>query len=72
MSGLFPHGGLERPLCEAVKVKPGLPWGPQVDGTARAMEYLQGKLQGGCGINPGERGVFQSTNLNQGGGLKTT
>jgi hypothetical protein len=26
---VFFRGGLERPLCETVKVKPGLPWRPQ-------------------------------------------
>lgn len=26
MSGVSLHGGLERPLCKAMKVKPGLPW----------------------------------------------
>ena len=30
----------ERPLCEAVKVKPGLPWRPQEVRDARALEYL--------------------------------
>lgn len=40
MSVVFPHGGLEKPLCQAVKVKPGLPWRPQNVGDARAVGYL--------------------------------
>lgn len=43
MSGVSLHGGLERPLCEAVKVKPGLPWGPQDVGDARLVGYLPRK-----------------------------
>lgn len=31
------YGGLERPLCEAVKVKSGSPWRPQDVGGARAL-----------------------------------
>lgn len=34
------HGGQERPLGEAVKVKPGLLWRPQDVGDARAVGYL--------------------------------
>ena len=37
-SGLFLHGGLERPLSEAVKVYQGLPWKPQKVGNVRVME----------------------------------
>ena len=40
MSGISLNGGLERPLCEAVKLKPGLPWRPQNVGDARAIGYL--------------------------------
>ena len=40
MSGVSLYGGLEKPLCEAVKMKPGLPWRPQNVGDARAMGYL--------------------------------
>ena len=40
MSGVACHGGPERPLCEAVKMKPGLPWRPQDIGDARVMWYL--------------------------------
>jgi hypothetical protein len=32
--------GPERPLCEAVKVKPGLPWRLQNVGDARPLRYL--------------------------------
>ena len=34
---VFFHGGLERPLCKAVQVKPGLPWRPQDVGDARVI-----------------------------------
>ena len=34
------HGGLKRPLCEAVMRKPGLPRGPQDAGDARVIEFL--------------------------------
>ena len=40
MSGVACHGGPERPLCEAVKMKPGLPWRPQDIGDARAARCL--------------------------------
>ena len=37
------NGGLERPLHEAVKLKPGLPWKPQDVGDARTVGYLPEK-----------------------------
>jgi hypothetical protein len=40
VSGVSLHGDLERPLCEAVKVKPGLPWRPQNVRDARATGSL--------------------------------
>ena len=40
MSGVSLHGGLKRVWCEAVKVKPGLPWRPQNVGDATAIGYL--------------------------------
>ena len=40
VAGMSLCGGLERPVCESVKVKPGLPWRPQDVGKARAAEYL--------------------------------
>lgn len=43
MSGVSLHGGLERLLQEAVKVKPGFQWRPQNVGDARVTEYLPGK-----------------------------
>ena len=43
MSGVSLNEGLERSLCEAVKVKPGLPWRPQDVGDARVMGYLPRK-----------------------------
>lgn len=38
------HGGPERPLYEAVKVKPGLPKNPQDTGDARVVGYLSKKV----------------------------
>jgi hypothetical protein len=35
VAGASLHGDTERPLCEAVKVKPGLPWRLQDAGDAR-------------------------------------
>jgi hypothetical protein len=40
MAGVSLHGGPERSLCEAVKVKPGLPWRAQELRDARALGYL--------------------------------
>ena len=40
MAGVSLNGGLEVPLCEAVRLKPGLPWGPQDVGDARAVGSL--------------------------------
>ena len=34
------NGGLERPLCETVKLKPGLLWRPQDVGDAKAVGDL--------------------------------
>ena len=43
MAGVSLHGDQERPLHEAVKVKPGLPWRPQDIGDARAVGNLSKK-----------------------------
>lgn len=43
VAGVSLHGGPERPLSEAVKVKPGFPWRPQDVEDARAMRYLPGR-----------------------------
>ena len=40
MSVVSANGGTERPLCEIVKEKPGLPWRPQNVGVARVVGYL--------------------------------
>ena len=41
VSGVSLNGGLvERPLCEAVKLKPGLPWRTQDVRDARVVGYL--------------------------------
>jgi hypothetical protein len=48
------NGGLERPLCEAVKVKSRLPWRPQDVRDARAVGYLQRKAVNREWAHPGE------------------
>lgn len=40
VSGVSLHGGLERPLCEAMKFKPGLHWKTQDISCARVVGYL--------------------------------
>lgn len=40
VSGKSTNGDLERPLCDAVKVKPGLPWETQNVRDARVVGYL--------------------------------
>lgn len=40
VTGKSLHGGQERPLHEAMKVKPGLYWRPQDVGDDRAVVYL--------------------------------
>ena len=37
------NGSLDRPLHEAAKLKPGLPWRPEDIRNARAMAYLPRK-----------------------------
>lgn len=59
--GVSLHRGSERPWCEGMKVKPGLCWRSQDVGDARAVGYLQGEMQTGCGTIPEERSVLQST-----------
>lgn len=44
MSSVSLHGGLERRLCEVVKVKPGLLWRPQDARDEKAVDTYQGKL----------------------------
>ena len=39
VSGVSLNKGLENPLCETVKVKPGLPWRLQDVGYARSLGY---------------------------------
>ena len=55
VSGVSLHGDLERPLCEAVKVKPGLPWRDSQDvGEAEAVGYLLRKMLMRSGTSPKE------------------
>lgn len=62
------HGGPERPLCDAVKVEPGLPWRPQHFEHNR-VRYLPEELLRGSGTSPRERAVLQSTKLKGVGNL---
>ena len=65
MSRLSLHGGWERPLCEAVKARPGLPGSPQEVGDSRVMgsllrraanrEYNQPKRKKCVAVNKSER-----------------
>lgn len=64
------HRVSERPLCEAGKVKPGLPWRSQSVGNARAMPDLPGKLQTRYGTSQRKSSVLQSKKLNKVGNLK--
>ena len=61
----------ETTLCEAVKVKPRLPWRPQDVRDARDLDTFQGKLLAGSGTSPRERNVLQSTKLKGVGDLKS-
>jgi len=40
MTGVFLYRGLERPLCQAVKMEPGLSWRLQDVADPRVMGYL--------------------------------
>ena len=71
MSGASLNGDLEeRPFCEAVKLKPGLPWRPQDVRDARAVGPLQGELLTGGRTRTRDRNMSQS-NLNGVGDLKS-
>ena len=70
MLGMSLCGGPERPLCKAVKVKPGLPWRPQDVRDARTMGTCQGELLSESGTSPGERSMLQSAKLKRVGDLK--
>ena len=59
-------------MHEAVNVNSGLPWRPQNVGDARAMGYLHGELQTGCGTSPSEKSMWQSTKLKGVGDMKST
>ena len=57
MPGESLNGGLERPLCEALKVMSGLPWRPQDVGHANAVGYLLKKTANGVGQSEREKCV---------------
>lgn len=48
------QGGPEKPLREAVKVKPQLQWRSQDVKDARAIGFFQGAFHPGSGTSPGE------------------
>ena len=62
-------GGLERPVCEVVKMKPGWPWRPQDVGNARAMGYLPRKVANREWNEP-QRSMLHSTKMKGVGDLK--
>ena len=64
MSGVSLNRGLERPLSEAGKVEPDLPWRPQNVRVAIVV-YLLSKATNKNGTIPRERSVVQSTELNK-------
>jgi hypothetical protein len=70
MSGVSLHGGPEWPLCETVKVRPGLPWQPQEVRDARVIGYLL-RRAANSGTSPRERSVLQSTKLKGVGDLRS-
>jgi hypothetical protein len=65
VAGVYLYGGLERPFCESVKVKPGLPWRPQDVGDAIVVgclprraankEWNQTKTEKHFAVNKAER-----------------
>ena len=63
VSGMTLNGGLERTLCEAVKLKSGLSWRLKDVGDDRAMGYLQRRAANRDGTSPRERAMLQSTKL---------
>ena len=71
VSRVFLNGDLERPLCETVKVKPGLPWRPQDVGEIKVVRTCQGELLTGSGTSPPVRSVLQFTKLEGVGELKS-
>ena len=58
MSGVSMNGGLEKPLCEAVKLKPVLPRRTQDVGDARIMGYLPRRAANRMWNQPQEEEVW--------------
>ena len=57
------NGGLvERPLHEAVKLKPGLPWKTQGVRDVRVWDTCRRELLMGSGTSPRERSVLHAVN----------
>ena len=54
VSGVSLHESLEKPLHEAVKMKPGLPWGLEALEMPELWDTRQGKLLTGSGTSTGE------------------
>lgn len=65
------HGGLERPLHEAVKLKPGLPQKSQDVGDARAMGYRPRRAANRVWNQAKRAASLQSTELKGIGDLKS-
>lgn len=66
------RGGLEKPLHEAVKEKPGLPSRLRDVGNSEAMGHPLKTAANRGGTSPKERSVLQSTKLKGVGDLKST
>ena len=71
VSGVSLHAGLQRPLCETLKVKPGWPQRPQDVGDARVEGCLPRRAADREWNHP-KRCVLQSIKLKEVGDLKNT
>lgn len=60
VSEMFLGGSLEKPLHEALKLKPRFPWSPQDIRDARSWNTRLGELFAGRGTSPREISVLQS------------
>lgn len=63
MAEEYLYGGPKGPFYEVIKVKPGMIWGPQIMGDAKAIEYLPQNLHTRCETSLGERSVLHSAKL---------
>jgi len=65
------HGNPERPLCEAIKVKPGFYWRPQAVGYDRVIGNLPKRAADKVWNQPKRKNMLQSTKLKGIGDLKS-